>query len=295
MSSIFPYPDPGYNIVVTKEELNLFHSVDRKLFIHLVKSLGRETSQAINIMAFFMWLEKKSNDMNLVQKLLFRWPEVALIDLVNESAVVLDCIEFSRFPVDFSPENHLPLIEYILRRNDLTLNFFHNNRLEVIKEVTKLINDICIRAFSDIIEKMHHGVDQRFYLGNVLGAAAAARVHVPPPPHMQMQPPPNVVPRAVPPAPQINKLGGSSAYNGQQDVNQIMANLSLDDTFAAETGIVTSTDKEKKIEMRPIDDRTLFMTFSKGYPISENEVREFFTRCVPFNHFIYLCIYIHII
>jgi hypothetical protein len=137
---------------------------------------------------------------------------------------------------------------------------------------------------------MHHGVDQRFYLGNVLGAAAA-RVHVPPPPHMQMQPPPNV----VPPAPQINELRGSYAYNGQQDVNQIMANLSLDDTFAAETGIVTSTDKEKKIEMRPIDDRTLFMTFSKGYPISENEVREFFTRYVPFNHFIYLFIYIHII
>jgi hypothetical protein len=280
MSSIFPYPDPGYNIVVTKEELNLFHSVDRKLFIHLVKSLGRETSQAINIMAFFMWLEKKSNDMNLVQKLLFRWPEVALIDLVNESAVVLDCIEFSRFPVDFSPENHLPLIEYILRRNDLTLNFFHNHRLEVIKEVTKVINDICIRAFSDIIEQMHHGVDQRFYLGNVLGAAAA-RVHVPHP-NMQMQP-------------QINELGGSYAYNGQQDMNQIMANLSLDETYAAEIGFVTSTDNKKKIEMRPIDDRTIFMTFSKGYPISETEVREFFTRYVPFNHFIYLFIYIHII
>jgi hypothetical protein len=230
-------------------------------------------------MAFFMWLEKKSNDMNLVQKLLFRWPEVALIDLVNESAVVLDCIEFSRFPVDFSPENHLPLIEYILRRNDLTLNFFHNHRLEVIKEVTKVINDICIRAFSDIIEQMHHGVDQRFYLGNVLGAAAA-RVHVPHP-SMQMQP-------------QINELGGSYAYNGQQDMNQIMANLSLDETYAAEIGFVTSTDNKKKIEMRPIDDRTIFMTFSKGYPISETEVREFFTRYVPFNH-LFIYSYIHII
>ena len=26
------------------------------------------------------------------------------------------------------------------------------------------------------------------------------------------------------------------------------------------------------------DERTIFLTFSKGYPISENEVREFFTR-----------------
>jgi hypothetical protein len=75
-----------------------------------------------------------------------------------------------------------------------------------------------------------------------------------------------------------------------------MANLSLDDIYAADTGFVTSTDNEKKIEMRRIDGRTLFMTFFKGYPISENELREYFTRYVPFNHFIYLfafILYIH--
>ncbi|XP_044464885.1 uncharacterized protein LOC123195287 [Mangifera indica] len=29
----------------------------------------------------------------------------------------------------------------------------------------------------------------------------------------------------------------------------------------------------------PPDDRTMFVTFSKGYPVNEREVREFFTRC----------------
>ncbi|GAU31388.1 hypothetical protein TSUD_19330 [Trifolium subterraneum] len=285
MASILPNPDPGFNVVVTKEEFNLFYSVDRKLFIRLVKSLRRETSQAINIMAFFMWMERKTKDMNLVQRLLHHWPDSMLINLSNESAVVLDCVEFSRFPLDFSPENKLPLIQYILRRNDLTLYFFHERRLEIITEVTKLINDVCIRAFTDIIENMHHGVDKRIFLGRVFGAtaaanaAAAASVHVPP--HMQMQPQmayfdPNGVPMVVQ-TPQFNELGGNYAYNGQQDMNQIMANLSLDDIYAADTGIVTSPDYENKIE-RPIDDRTLFMTFSKGYPISENELREFFTR-----------------
>ncbi|CAJ2673484.1 unnamed protein product [Trifolium pratense] len=282
MSSILPNSDPGFNVVVTKEEFNLFYSVDRKLFIRLVKYLGRETSLAINIMAFFMWMERKSNDMNLIQTLLHRWTDIMLSNLANECAIVLDCVEFSRFPLVLSPEHILPSIQYILRRNDLTLKFFQERRLEIITEVTKLINDVCIRAFSDIVEKLHHGMDKRHYFGRVLGGAAASdRV---PPPHMLMQPQmayfdPNGVPMVVPAATQFNELGGNSGYNGQQNMNQIMANLSLDDIYAADTGIVTPTDyNEKKIEMRPIDDRTLFLTFSKGYPISENEVREFFTR-----------------
>ncbi|MCI26602.1 hypothetical protein A2U01_0047799, partial [Trifolium medium] len=103
MSSILPNPDPGFNVVVTKEEFNMFYSVDRKLFIRLVKYLRRETSQAINIMAFFMWLERKSKDMNLIHTLLHRWTDIMLTNLANESAVVLDCVEFSRFPLDISP------------------------------------------------------------------------------------------------------------------------------------------------------------------------------------------------
>jgi hypothetical protein len=92
----------------------------------------------------------------------------------------------------------------------------------------------------------------------------------------------------VVPAPKFNELGGNYAYR-HQDINQNMANLSLDDIYAADTGIVAYG---KRVELRPIDDRTLFITFSKCYPISENELREYFTRYVPFNHFIYLFAFI---
>ena len=38
----------------------------------------------------------------------------------------------------------------------------------------------------------------------------------------------------------------------------------------------------------PIDDRTIFVTFSKGYPVQEREIREFFTRsygiCIVFAY-----------
>lgn len=37
-------------------------------------------------------------------------------------------------------------------------------------------------------------------------------------------------------------------------------------------------------EAVPPDERTIFLTFSKGYPISENEVRDFFTRSLCLSH-----------
>ena len=43
-----------------------------------------------------------------------------------------------------------------------------------------------------------------------------------------------------------------------------------------ETKRVDNKDDEE--EVTPADDRTVFLTFSKGYPISESEVRVHFTR-----------------
>ncbi|CAI8602077.1 unnamed protein product [Vicia faba] len=273
-----PNPDPGFNVVVTKEEFNLFHSVDRQLFSRLVMELGRETSESINVMAFIMWVERKSKDYNLVAKILQRWPDLMVRNLADEIVVVLSCIESSEYrPNASSSESKLLLIQHILR-HDVTLKYFHEKRLNVITEVTKFINDVCVRAFSDIIEQAYYEravKEQELYLANVYAAAATATDTSPPhqiqSPQIMYYAPPNAVPVV---AQQVNLAPPPQFNNNGQDINEILSNLNLDDIYSPDTGIVSPPDNQ----INPIDDRTLFITFSKGYPISQNELTEFFTR-----------------
>lgn len=268
-----PNPDPGFNVIVTKEEFNLFHSIDRQLFSRLVMELGRETSESINVMAFIMWVERKTKDYNLVLKILQRWPDLMVRNLADEIVVLLNCIENSEYPNASASESKLLLIQHILRHN-VTLEYFYEKRLDVITEVTKFINDVCVRAFSDIIEQAYYEravKEQELYLANVY-ADTDPQIQ----PQIMYYAPPNavqMVPQQVVPQPQYNEFRSTNNNNGQ-DINEILSNLNLDDIYSADTGIVAPHENLNK----PIDARTLFITFSKGYPISEIELREFFTR-----------------
>ncbi|RHN45102.1 hypothetical protein MtrunA17_Chr7g0226651 [Medicago truncatula] len=244
LPTILPYPNPNFIVTITKEEFILFHSVDRKLFSRLVVELGRDTSQSIHVMAFIMWIERKSKKCNLVEEILQSWPNVMLSNLADEVVVILNCIEISHYPNTFVGQSNLPLIQHILCRN-LTLEFFHKKRLEVINDVTKLINDVCVIAFEDIIEQVQYTMAIKMQQ------------------QMLYSYPNNIgmVPQQI-----------------QPDVREILANLNLDDIYACDSSIVAPNDDKRNEIKQPIDDRTIFMTFSKGYPIYESELREFITR-----------------
>ena len=235
--SILPNPDPGFKVIVTKEEFNLFHNVDRQLFIRLVVELGRDISESINVMAFLMCIEMITKEFDLVAKILQHWPNVMLNRLADEAVFILDCIASFPYPNDCVREKKFPLIQHILHHN-VTFEFFHEKRLELITDVTKFINEVCIRAFTDIIEHMiYNGVaeQQELYLANLHGTASL-------PTHMLPQ----------------------AAYY---------------------------TPNDSPMVPQQIDDRTLFMTFSRGYPVSENELRDFFSRSLSCTLLLYqLCL-----
>lgn len=144
----------GSKVILTQEEFNLFHNIDRQQFLRLVVGLGREIFESISVMAFLIWIERKSKQFNLVANTLQHWPNVMLSSLADEFVVILNCIESSRYPNSFLRKNKLLLIQQIMRRN-VTFEFFHEKRLELIIDVTKFINNVCIRAFTDIIEQVH--------------------------------------------------------------------------------------------------------------------------------------------
>lgn len=69
--------------------------------------------------------------------------------VANESVLCLNCVETDGW-FRFDPHgNDLPLLRSLLGRN-LSLRFFHENRVSVLCGVTKIVSEVCARAFEDI-------------------------------------------------------------------------------------------------------------------------------------------------
>lgn len=285
MACFLPCPDLGTNLIVSKEEFFSFHNIDRQLFTRLVVVLGRDTSQSTHVMAFIMWLEKQCKDMKMIKNML-QWSDTMIDSLADEVILVLNCVESSQFPYDdVVNDETLPLIKNILQNNVANLKYFYDNRVTIIGAVTKLLNNVCVRAFIDIVHEVQYMKamkEQNLQIANIYGTDPYAKqaVYYTPLPSVTF-----VSQQVAIPTPQWSEGNSSSQETNinppletcdvsyqtdfNQNLNELLAMLN-------ETSITTSASDGKKEVL--VDDRIIFMTFSKGYPISEAEVREFFAR-----------------
>ncbi|KAG2730003.1 hypothetical protein I3843_01G269000 [Carya illinoinensis] len=282
------------NTSVSQEEFNMFHAIDRKLFSRLVFNLGRDQAEATQIMALWLWLEMVVKEIDMVYSKLLSLPDTLLNELVEESVVVLACIESNVFPFASESVDSIPLIKN-LTKTGVSLRFFHDNRIGIIQEVTKITNEVCLRAFEDIV-KLAQGISENDTgIGGELGHFGKEAQNFKPfnfygstmnpflpvwnynsssgirPPHMG----------ALPYLP-LHVSGGVPSETSQDfdpyDLSVQRKFLNSDMISEVLSQIKLSTDEEEEEKEVPPDDRTIFLTFSKGYPISENEIREFFTR-----------------
>lgn len=187
--------------VVTQEEFNLFHSIDRSLYTILVMNLLRDPVESMRLVALFLWLERKGFR-NCVVRLL-SYPYAVIAQIAEEAEACLSFIDGNdhSFASTSSPGgSSIPTMQAILGQ-ELSPGFFHQERPGACEEIDKINSTICRRALADIME-------------------------------------------------------------------QAVANKASRDSS--------------------IDDRTLFITFSKGYPVQEWEVGDFFTKtygdCVESVH-----------
>ncbi|KAK7393093.1 hypothetical protein VNO78_21546 [Psophocarpus tetragonolobus] len=284
-SEVFGTLDLGTNnMSITNEEFFSFHNIDRQLFTRLVVELCHDPSQSTHVMAFFMWLEKKCKNMNLMKSML-QWPNIMLESLVKEAILVLNCIEGSQFIYDHVNDESLPLIKSILQNQDASLNFFYHNRVFIIGAVTRFLKNVCERAFKDIVEEVEYTKamnEKHLHISNINQTNSKEMIYC-----NVMHGAPIVSQQGMMPTTQWTRGSSSSLKSNinsnhpletcyvssesgfSQDINELLAMVS-------QTSITPNTSDEKNDVT--IDDRIIFMTFSKGYPISEEEVRDFFTR-----------------
>ncbi|CAK9167650.1 unnamed protein product [Ilex paraguariensis] len=175
----------------------------------------------------------------------------------------------------------------------ITLQFIHENRINVLRGVTKIVNEVCARAFRRVtVPQMIGKVGEssssvKTEGGRVRGTMVGGGSY-----HPIINVPFNTSVEAIPHVghggtvnfgegmPSSEKIGVSGHVVGVGNVKgydlsterQIL-NTELSDILSR----VNLTVTEEEREVSP-DDRSVFLTFSKGYPISETEVRDFFTR-----------------
>ncbi|KAI8553338.1 hypothetical protein RHMOL_Rhmol05G0007700 [Rhododendron molle] len=211
-------------IFITSEEFKLFHNIDRRLYTHLTKDLYRDPVESMRVMALWLWLERSSCFTRIIKRIL-SLPLILINELADEAVTCLNCLTSNPF-LTLSDSNDIPLTQNLVS-NEISLQYFHENRLTAIQGITKTITEVCVRALSDI---MHEAMER------------------------------------------------NSAQN-LAETQMLVSSLvqpGFDRMRIGEFEIRSKPPHEVTV-IHP-DDRTMFVTFSKGYPVGEMEIREFFTQ-----------------
>ncbi|KAK8542209.1 hypothetical protein V6N13_137215 [Hibiscus sabdariffa] len=237
---------------ISAEEIKLFHSIDRAIFSRLVLNLQREPFESMHVVALLLWLERYfTRGRNLVYSIQ-PWPDTFVDALAEECVQCLKCINSSdEFPLGHfgNDDSVIPLIR-LLTNDYVSLRFFHNYRLEIAHGVVNIVRDVCYRAFDDIMKQALYG--------------------------------PSPMIRPILPSIKQN-LGRFRGFDAD-DVSSIRKSMNneMEDLWKRIHNICINNSSEevedKKKEEVEADDRTIFLTFSKGYLVSEEEVRNFFSR-----------------
>ncbi|KAG5237687.1 Rho guanine nucleotide exchange factor [Salix suchowensis] len=221
------------NPMVSPEEFKIFHTIDRTLYTRLVVNLDRDPAESMQVVALWIWLEREARD-NLVKRML-ALPDTLINSLADEAVLCLNCIETDRFHFSTKTVNdEIPLTQQ-LTKTGFSLRFFHDNRLGILRAITKIINEVCARAFEDILDKSWR--------------------------ERQLQHP--------------GILPGNDPYDLAVQ-RQIMNTENI--AAALNRVKISAGDQKEDLKEMQADSRTIFLTFSKGYPISEDEVRDYFTK-----------------
>ncbi|CAL0306947.1 unnamed protein product [Lupinus luteus] len=259
-----PFNFPSLSSPITDEELRSFHNIDRIIYWVLVINLCRDPIESMHVIAMLLWLEKVGYR-HLIKKM-----TTLPYTLINEIAdEVVSCIKyiniytFSYFSYMSYPTEtcEIPLLQSIAEK-EISAQLLYENRDMALQGVAKIMHNVCTKAFSDI---MHHAITR-----NVMEKIAeeqrkmqeAQFAELQKQKQQQQPPPPPPQPFWFSPMEPSHLQNSSGVVLSDAGYNQFPVQNQVEDNYE---------------EMVPADERTLFLTFSKGYPVEEQEVKEFFT------------------
>lgn len=276
--ALFPFPP----LQISDEELHAFHLSDRKLYQILIHDLEREPYESMNIMGFWIWLDKKvCFKVNLIL-ILLDLPLNLVNEVADETVVCLLSCLFRNMP--FSESIYelaiLPNLAYPnLSSKKLSLQDFHQNRDCVIFNVNKIVKDICSRVFKDLMLKkaQNYGINNNMFKDK--GKVVLE--------NNQIQ---NLSYNGFP---VLYQPGVGMAFSRENSVMNMIherehsssTDFSVTEKLVLPVNNMLSHVCKKDYDNLLSDERTIFITFSKGHPVPEAEIKYFFTWYVHYTLF----------
>lgn len=225
-------------IPITTEELHIFYRIERELFCFLIFKLHYEVTQSLLVMALWLWLEKIGYH-NLVHKVAAL--QGTLINaLVSEALTCLQFLERDGPPIPIG--GGLPLTKMLMKKN-ISLEMFTLKRYTAITGIKIALNNTCARVFNDVLQialKRKIIIETRGY--------TTSQTHT------------LNTPLILP--------GFPHPLFGSFDLEPRIENIGLSHE--------SIWIQKKPYDDATNDDKSLFLTFSRGFPVSEMEVRYLF-------------------
>ncbi|KAF5198304.1 Rho guanine nucleotide exchange factor [Thalictrum thalictroides] len=226
-------------------ELRTFHSIDRELFCRLVINLGRDPYRSMQIIALWLWLEAIGYP-SMIQKMR-KLPDIVVNAIAEEGVTCLYQIEFDTPPVPVNDNLRLTLN---LMRQPISLRYIFENRVRARAVIARAVNETFSRVFDDIVQERaaRNNGQGKFGVGNQVWGTADGR--------MIIQDNGQTRQVITPSSNNISRQGVNPGYHPLQ----------------FEVG-----ESSRSIQ-QPDDHRKMIMAFSRGYPIAEGEVHDYFMR-----------------
>lgn len=227
-------------MLISQEDFHLFHSIDRRLYSILVADIWRDPVESMQIMALWLWLER-AGFYNIIKRIL-ALPAILINELADEAVICLSIINNAQSLFTSTAEaSEIPLTHNLIKR-DISLQFLQENRDLAIRGLAKVDREVCIRAFSDLMEEaIARNNAQRLVETQML---------------LQQT---------------LSTRGGFGQFISCPENN----NNNTTTTNNNNNNVVEAPNGNGVV---PAEERTMFVTFSKGYPVGEWEVREFFNN-----------------
>ncbi|KAJ0533606.1 hypothetical protein HanRHA438_Chr09g0392361 [Helianthus annuus] len=279
--SLFPMTIPSLDI--SKDEYRLFYQYERALFKIFLLFLQREVVEATLVIGFLLWLERGGYTSNPLGKMFINFLSPNAINEVADEALI--CIKFLQKKANnlmFEGSNNsynITKLQCFLDRKHINFDELNLYGDLICNEVCCIAKDISVKALDDILEQftihsetptmyphqdpiVANGFGDLRYMGTAVGFQQVPSAGV-----------------ANQDTKFVQNYQMAQQYQNQQMVRQstclghnhtyVGGRTFLNHTRLVERGL----DKEV-----PPDDRTIFLTFSKGYPLSEYEIKDYFCR-----------------